>query len=115
MLLTNTIYFFYLKGLLTVTILQSQYSVLVGQQITMTCTVSGTPTQTSVFWRKSDNNVQTDVDINGNNRYSGGTTTNPSLTITNSQLSDEGTYTCYATNSVGTSNSQTTFLDITGG
>ncbi|VDI12391.1 Hypothetical predicted protein, partial [Mytilus galloprovincialis] len=100
---------------LTVTIPQSSYSVVIGQQVTIPCTVTGTPTQTSVFWRKVVNGVQTNVDINGNSRYSGGTTSSPSLTIINTQSSDEGTYVCYATNSVGTSNSQNTFLDVTGG
>ncbi|XP_052103233.1 hemicentin-1-like [Mytilus californianus] len=101
--------------LLTVNIPQSSYSVLTGQQITIPCTVAGTPTQTNVFWRKVVNGVQTNVVINGNSRYTGGTTATPSLTITNTQSSDEGTYVCFATNSVGTSNSQNTFLDVTGG
>ncbi|CAG2220245.1 unnamed protein product [Mytilus edulis] len=60
------------------------------------------------------NGVQTDVVINGSSRYSGGTLAAPSLTITNTQNTDEGTYVCYATNIVGTSNSQNTFLDVTG-
>ncbi|XP_071166173.1 basement membrane-specific heparan sulfate proteoglycan core protein-like isoform X2 [Mytilus edulis] len=101
-------------GLLTVTIPQSSYSVLIGQQVTVSCTVIGTPTQTNVFWRKVVNGVQTNVDINGNSRYSGGTTSSPSLTISNTQRSDEGIYVCYATNIVGTSNSQNTFLEVTG-
>ncbi|CAC5377793.1 unnamed protein product [Mytilus coruscus] len=101
-------------NLLTVTIPQSSYSVLTGQQVTIPCTVTGTPTQNNVFWRKVVNGVQTNVDINGNSRYSGGTTSSPSLTITNTQSSDEGTYVCYASNNIGTSNSQNTFLDVTG-
>ena len=88
---------------------------MIGQQVTIPCTVTGTPTQTSVFWRKVVNSVQTNVDINGNSRYTGSSTSSPSLTIINTQSSDEGTYVCYATNSVGTSNSQNTFLDVTGG
>ncbi|CAG2256290.1 HMCN [Mytilus edulis] len=100
---------------LTVTIPQSSYSVLIGQQVTIPCTVTGTPSQTSVFWRKVVNGVQTNVDINGSSRYTGSSTSSPSLTIINTQSSDEGTYVCYATNSVGTSNSQNTFLDVTGG
>ncbi|CAG2194105.1 unnamed protein product [Mytilus edulis] len=102
-------------GLLTVTIPQSSYSVLIGQQVTVSCTVTGTPTQTNVFWRKVVNGVQTNVDINGNSRFTGGTTSSPSLTISNTQRSDEGIYVCYATNIVGTSNSQNTFLEVTGG
>ncbi|XP_063420714.1 hemicentin-1-like [Mytilus trossulus] len=102
-------------GLLTITIPQSSYSVLIGQQVTISCTVTGTPTQNNVFWRKVANGVQIDLDINENSRYSGGTSPTPSLTITNTQRSDEGIYVCYATNIVGTSNSQNTFLDVTGG
>ena len=88
---------------------------MIGRGITIHCTVTGTPTQTNVFWRKVVNGVQTNVDINGNGRYSGGTIAAPSLTITNTQNTDEGTYVCYATNIVGTSNSQNTFLEVTGG
>ncbi|CAC5377805.1 unnamed protein product [Mytilus coruscus] len=104
-----------LQCFLTVTIPQSSYSVLIGQQLTLPCTVTGTPTQTNVFWMKVVNGVQTNVVINGNSRYTGGTTATPSLTITNAQSSDEGTYVCHATNIVGTSNSQNTFLDVIGG
>ncbi|CAG2194109.1 HMCN [Mytilus edulis] len=104
-----------LHNLLKVTIPEPSYSVLIGRGITIHCTVTGTPTQTNVTWRKVVNGVQTNVDINGNGRYSGGTIAAPSLTITNTQNTDEGTYVCYATNIVGTSNSQNTFLEVTGG
>ncbi|CAC5377795.1 HMCN [Mytilus coruscus] len=101
--------------LLTVTIPQSSYSVLIGQMITIPCIVTGTPTQTNVFWRQVVNGVPTNVVINGNSRYTGGSTSTPSLTIINTENSDEGTYVCYATNIVGTSNSQNSSLDVIGG
>jgi hypothetical protein len=44
------------------------------------------------------------------NKYSGSTTTTPSLTIFSVQQSDVGTYTCYGSNSVGT-----VFVGIGGG
>ncbi|VDH91359.1 Hypothetical predicted protein, partial [Mytilus galloprovincialis] len=113
--ISNTISLSVTGNLLTVTIPQSSYSVLIGQQVNIPCIVTGTPTQTNVSWIKVVNGVPTDVVINGGSRYSGGTIAAPSLTITNTQNSDEGTYVCYATNIVGTSNSQNTFLDVTGG
>jgi hypothetical protein len=36
------------------------------------------------------------------------------LVISNAALSDEGSYVCYATNSIGTGSSQQTFLDVIG-
>ncbi|XP_052106688.1 hemicentin-1-like [Mytilus californianus] len=83
--------------------------------ITIPCIVTGTPTQTNVFWRQVVNGVPTNVVINGNSRYTGGSTSTPSLTITNTENSDEGTYVCYATNIVGTSNSQNSSLNVIGG
>jgi hypothetical protein len=47
------------------------------------------------------------------NKYSGSTTTTPSLTIFSASSSDAGTYTCFASNSVGTGQSTTTTLSVT--
>jgi hypothetical protein len=49
-----------------------------------------------------------------NARYSGATVASPSMTVTGLALTDEGYYQCFAQNSVGTGNSQQTFLDVVG-
>jgi hypothetical protein len=100
-------------GIPIVNIPQSQYSVTVGNSITLTCTVTSNPTHTSVKWVRVLNNVNTDIAIN-NNKYSGSTVNTPSLTISSADNSDGGYYTCYATNSIGTGQSQNTFLNVVG-
>ena len=79
------------------------------QQIT--CTVTGTPTATGITWTRLSNNQLTTLDIvNSNGKYTGGTTSNPHLTISNFQLSDSGTYVCHATNAAGSQNSDNSVL-----
>lgn len=91
-----------------------QYNVDIGSTVTLGCTVTANPTHTVVYWQRiGNNNVGTNVDMN-NNKYSGSTVNSPSLTINNAALSDEGSYRCYATNSIGTGQSQNTFLDVVG-
>ena len=96
-----------------VNILSPSYTVNVGSSVTLQCEVSANPVQTSVYWRKIVNGVSTDININ-NNKYGGSTVTSPSLIISNAEISDEGFYVCYATNSVGTGQSSQTFLDVIG-
>lgn len=49
-----------------------------------------------------------------NNRYIGGSVTNPSLQITNTTKTDEGIYICKATNAYGAVNGSFIQLTITG-
>ncbi|CAG2195793.1 unnamed protein product [Mytilus edulis] len=101
---------------LTVTIPSSTYSVLLGNQISITCTVSGSPSATNVYWMKQQTNGGSfsNVDISGNNRYSGGTLSSPTLVINSAQFSDEGNYRCHGVNAAGDANSIVTNLDVTG-
>ncbi|XP_052061298.1 hemicentin-1-like isoform X3 [Mytilus californianus] len=103
-------------GALTVTIPSSTYSVLLGNQISITCTVSGSPSATNVYWMKQQTGGGSfsNLDISGNNRYSGGTLNSPTLVITSAQFSDEGNYRCHGVNAAGDSNSIVTNLDVTG-
>ena len=101
-----------ITGIPVVNIPQSSYTVNVGGTVTLTCTVTANPTHTNVCWQRVVNGVSTTVTIG--NRYSGSTVSTPSLTISNAGQSDSGFYVCYASNSVGTGNSQQTFLDVQG-
>lgn len=91
------------------------YTVTLGNSITLQCTVFATPSATSVQWNKVTNNVPVAINVGSNpSKYSGASISTPSLTITNSAESDEGYYTCQATNAAGTGTSTQTFLNVQG-
>jgi len=99
----------------TVTVQQSSYSVTTGNSVTLVCSVSSSLPITSVQWQRNVGGTITTINSNTNtNKYSGSTTTTPSLTIFSAASSDAGTYTCFATNSVGTGQSTTTTLSVSG-
>lgn len=100
-----------ISALPTVTIQSSTYTGQYGNSVTLVCTVSAVPFQTNVYWEK-DGFAQIN---SGDNGYSGSTTNNPSLTINSVTTSDQGTYRCFATNIVGTGQSSTTQLTVSGG
>ena len=106
----------------TVQLPQSSYSVNTGSQVTLACTVTSSSPLTSVFWQRNVNGFVTTISSTTNtNKYSGSTTSVPSLTIFDASNSDIGIYTCFATNAFGTGSSPLTtsltvisklFLDV---
>lgn len=76
--------------------------------------MTSNPAHTSVRWVKTLNNVETDITVTNSNKYSGGSVNTPSLTISSAASADGGYYKCYASNSVGTGQSQSTFLNVVG-
>ncbi|OWF41783.1 basement membrane-specific heparan sulfate proteoglycan core protein-like [Mizuhopecten yessoensis] len=100
-------------GVPAVTISQTGYSTITGNSITLGCTVSADPTHTSVFWQLNINGITQNITIDGVN-YSGSTVNSPSLTVLHANTGDSGTYTCFATNSLGTGQSSQTTLTVTG-
>jgi len=98
-------------GTPTVTVPDPTYSVNRGSAITLECSYSANPPATQVRWRK--NNVDLG-DTAGNAKYGGSTTASASLIIYNAAESDEGSYQCTVTNTVGTGISTTTTLDVVG-
>ena len=93
----------------------SNYQALVGNTITIGCTVTANPIVQNVYWERDINGIITTIGPSTNpNKYGGSTTVNPSLTINNVDFSDEGNYRCYATNIVGTGSSNQGFLDVSG-
>ena len=81
--------------------------------MTLVCTVSSSLPITSVQWQRNIGGTITTITTTNTNKYSGSTTTTPSLTIFSVQQSDVEAYTCYGSNNVGTDQSSTT-LSVTG-
>ena len=99
-------------GAPTVQVEQSSYSVTTGKTVVLVCTVTSDLTITSVEWERNVDGIKTTI-VTNTNKYSVSSTTTPSLTIFNAEFSDEGTYTCVASNRDGTGQSTTT-LRVTG-
>ncbi|CAG2194112.1 HMCN [Mytilus edulis] len=88
-------------------------SAKVANPVTITCTVIATPAATRIVWQRFVNNAATTIDTSSI-RYSGGTTSIPSLTINIVQADDQGLYFCQALNTVGTGTSNNVYLTVTG-
>lgn len=87
----------------------------IGSTVTIGCSVSANPSETSVYWQKIQNGVTTTINAGSNqNKYGGSTVQSPSLQIFNVDQSDQANYVCFATNSVGTGNSQPSTLNVLG-
>ena len=70
---------------------------------------------TDVIWIKSTASSDTIVNVVGvDGKFSGGTLSDPSLTINNIAKSDEGIYVCRATNWFGTALSEDSVLTCKG-
>ncbi|XP_076091541.1 uncharacterized protein LOC143063331 isoform X7 [Mytilus galloprovincialis] len=90
------------KSPLDVNAPQTQYNPTTGETISLTCVItSGTATQ--VRWYKNNKLVI----MAANLRLSGGNANTPSLTITQVQLTDAGSYICEATDGSATRNTTT--------
>ncbi|XP_048778626.2 hemicentin-1-like isoform X2 [Ostrea edulis] len=97
----------------TVQVGSSTYSGVSGGSVTLVCSIiSSNPTATSVFWEKDINGNPTDVRSFMSSRISGGTVSQPSLSITSLTGSDTGRYYCSAGNSVGNGSRSATELTV---
>ncbi|CAC5365722.1 HMCN [Mytilus coruscus] len=94
-------------GYLDTDISPTMTNITQGKNITIKCTVSGQPPASSIIWQFTPNggNAQTINIEDCDGKYTGGSPQNPSLTVTNFQPSDAGSYVCSATNAVGISSS----------
>jgi hypothetical protein len=91
---------------------QPSYSVTTDNTVTLVCTVSSSLPINNVQWQRNIGGSITTI-TSDTTKYSGSTTTTPFLTIFSASSSDAGTYTCFASNSVGTGQSTTTTLSVT--
>lgn len=90
------------------------YTVNRGASITLECSYTANPEATSVTWERIVNGQATDIVLSNNNKYGGSNTQSPSLIINNANESDEGSYLCKVTNSIGTGISSATTIDVVG-
>lgn len=91
------------------------YSVNIGESVTLTCQVTADPKHTTVQWRKIIGGTSTNIVVaNSNGKYGGSSVDSPSLVINNAAFSDQGTYVCFATNSVGTGQSTQVVVAVAG-
>lgn len=66
-------------------------------------------------WQKNIAGIITSItSTTDTNKYTGSTVSTPSLTILSTELADTGSYTCFASNSVGTGQSTVTTLTVSG-
>ena len=94
---------------------QSLYYAQTGNTVTLVCNVSSSLPLTDVEWEKNSNGTITTINSNTNTeKYSGSSTNTPSLTIFYAELSDAGIYTCLASNSDGTGESDMTTSMVSG-
>jgi hypothetical protein len=108
------ILYYWFPGIPSVVVTLQNYNSNIGSTVTLGCVVTSNPAHTTVYWQRIDSNGGgSNINMNSG-KYSGSTVNNPSLTISSSALSDEGNYRCYATNSIGTGQSQNTYLDVVG-
>jgi hypothetical protein len=89
-------------------VVTTQYNVIEDHNITLSCNVSGVPDVYDVSWTMDTTSGSVNSD-----RLTGGTITDPSLTVGDTELGDTGWYTCSATNLAGTTYGKPLHLNVT--
>lgn len=101
----------------TIAISPQSDNVIQGTNKLITCTVTGQPSPTQIRWyfTSSGSNSRQQLFIStSNGKYTGGTPSNPSMTVNNFQSGDAGSYQCEATNAAGTVTSGNSVLSYLG-
>ena len=89
--------------------------VVEGQSHTITCSISDISDITGITWIKtSATGDKIAIVVGEDGKFSGGTVSDPSLTINNIAKSDEGTYACIAKHCFGTISSGDSVLTYKG-
>jgi hypothetical protein len=106
--------YIFFPALLNVAISPPTSLVIQGNSQTITCSANGYPVVTGISWTRENNAGLVTLDLTNTGKYTGGNTGNPSLTISNFETTDAGTYVCKATNAVGTASSSNSVLTYAG-
>ena len=85
----------------------------IGETIVLSCAVDANPVISDLYWTRANRGVAIDT-VKNPQKYSGGSTDSPRLTIFGADSSDTGQYTCVAVNAVGTTTSDVVFVSVTG-
>ncbi|OPL33462.1 hypothetical protein AM593_10437, partial [Mytilus galloprovincialis] len=100
-------------GLPILRVKNKTYESVYGNEVTLDCDIKSDPSISNVYWTKEANGIQTIINQRSVG-YQGITPAHPSLTITYATIYDNGKYTCFGTNAVGTSNSEPTIVNVIG-
>ena len=103
-----------LVALPQVSISGTSFTVNYGSPITIGCNFTSNPSASGVTWQRTVGGQSQQLSVISSSKYTGGTLQSPSLTIFNTNSSDEGFYTCSVTNSIGTASSSSAYLDVIG-
>ncbi|XP_060077998.1 sialoadhesin-like, partial [Ylistrum balloti] len=99
---------------LRVTVSKRYCGVQAGNDVTLQCSIDSNEGTYSVFWRKSQHGkIYSSTDSRINDKYSGSSPTNPSLTIHDSNEADSGDYRCVGTTDRGNRRSDWIRLYVT--
>ena len=107
-------FLFYFIGKPSIHISPTHLEAVEGQSHTIACSVASVSVITDVTWICSAAGYEIVKVVGVDGKFSGGTLSDPSLTINNIAKSDEGTYVCRATNCFGTTSSECSVLTCKG-
>ncbi|XP_052090756.1 uncharacterized protein LOC127727681 [Mytilus californianus] len=74
----------------------------------LTCSYESFPPATGIQWKKQKDDINQPL----SDRATGGNLYDPNITFTSVQKSDEGNYTCFVTNAVGTRPGNSVFIQV---
>ncbi|XP_071172629.1 cell adhesion molecule DSCAML1-like isoform X2 [Mytilus edulis] len=102
-------------GVPNVTVDSTNYISIFGDPVKLNCFVQSDPPHTNVYWKHSNDGRNTS-NLNKNAIGTEGITLqNPSLIIGKTNFAHSGYYTCFASNEIGEVNSESIYLNVTGG
>ncbi|XP_063442513.1 hemicentin-1-like [Mytilus trossulus] len=96
-----------------VEISKSSYAVILGNNVTLECSITSDFLVSNVKWQKKIGNPFVDIIID-NEIYHGSTVGNANLVLTGARFSDSGEYICTATSFAGRGNSNISTLSVIG-
>lgn len=92
---------------------QREYKAMVGDEVTLSCSINQNGTLQKVIWEKYDKKKRKLLDTSlSKSKYSQPSQLTPVMRITDLKPSDAGTYQCLATNEYGTGKSEALCVNV---